>query len=132
MRERLKSKKGFTLAELLIVVAIIAILIAIMVPVFGTSREKAILEKDASNVRSAYSEAVMEAMASGTYDASGVLQVTLPKVDGLQCDVIITDESIMVVSRVNATNYEEIEVDSDVYITLNAADGNWIAQDLRS
>ena len=35
------NKKGFTLAELLIVVAIIAVLAAIAIPVFSTQMEKA-------------------------------------------------------------------------------------------
>ena len=41
MLQRIKSKKGFTLAELLIVVAIIAVLTAIAVPLFVTSLKKA-------------------------------------------------------------------------------------------
>ena len=36
-----KSRKGFTLAELLIVVAIIAVLVAVAIPVFGNQLEKA-------------------------------------------------------------------------------------------
>lgn len=36
-----RSKKGFTLAELLVVVAIIAILVAVSIPIFAAQREKA-------------------------------------------------------------------------------------------
>ena len=35
-----KNKKGFTLAELLIVVAIIAVLVAISIPIFTSQLEK--------------------------------------------------------------------------------------------
>ena len=35
-----KNKKGFTLAELLIVVAIIAVLVAISIPIFNSQLEK--------------------------------------------------------------------------------------------
>lgn len=45
------SKKGFTLAELLIVVAIIAILVAIAVPIFMGSLEKARLGVHKANAR---------------------------------------------------------------------------------
>ncbi len=52
------SRKGFTLAELLVVVAIIGVLIAIVVPTFGNSVEKAREAADVSNLRAAFSEAV--------------------------------------------------------------------------
>ncbi|MBR2697055.1 MAG: prepilin-type N-terminal cleavage/methylation domain-containing protein [Clostridia bacterium] len=49
-----KNNKGFTLAELLIVVAIIAVLVAIAIPVFTTQLEKSREATDVANVRSAY------------------------------------------------------------------------------
>ena len=48
------NKKGFTLAELLIVLAILAILIAIAIPVFSAQLENAKRQADHSNLRSAY------------------------------------------------------------------------------
>ena len=50
------SKKGFTLAELLIVVAIIAVLAAIAIPVFSSQLNKAKLAADHANIRSAYAQ----------------------------------------------------------------------------
>ena len=47
------NKKGFTLAELLIVVAIIAVLVAIAIPIFANQLEKSREATDAANVRSA-------------------------------------------------------------------------------
>ncbi len=52
------NKKGFTLAELLIVVAIIAVLVAIAIPVFTSQLEKSKKAVDEANIRSAYSEAM--------------------------------------------------------------------------
>ena len=49
-----KSKKGFTLAELLIVVAIISVLVAISIPIFTSQLKKAILAVDHSAMRDAY------------------------------------------------------------------------------
>ena len=48
------NKKGFTLAELLIVLAILAILIAIAIPVFSAQLENAKRQADHANLRSAY------------------------------------------------------------------------------
>ena len=65
---KLHSKKGFTLAELLIVVAIIAVLVAIAIPVFTSQLEKSREATDISNIRSAYAEVVAEYLASGADD----------------------------------------------------------------
>lgn len=47
------NKKGFTLAELLIVVAIIAVLVAVSVPVFNSKLERAREATDIANLRAA-------------------------------------------------------------------------------
>jgi len=57
-----KNNKGFTLAELLIVVAIIAVLVAIAIPVFGAQLEKSREATDAANIRSAYAEIMVKAI----------------------------------------------------------------------
>ena len=51
------NKKGFTLAELLIVVAIIGVLVAISIPIFTSQLEKSRDAVTLSNVRAAYAEA---------------------------------------------------------------------------
>lgn len=54
----MRSKKsGFTLAELLIVIAIIAILVSISIPIFVTQKKKAVLAVNQANGRSAFSAA---------------------------------------------------------------------------
>lgn len=58
------NNKGFTLAELLIVVAIIAVLTAIAIPVFTAQLEKAREATDAANLRSAYAEGMALALES--------------------------------------------------------------------
>lgn len=50
------NKKGFTLAELLVVVGIIAVLVAISIPVFSSQTEKAKQAVDLANIRSAYAQ----------------------------------------------------------------------------
>lgn len=61
-----KNKKGFTLAELLIVVAIIAVLVAISIPIFSTQLEKSRDAVTVSNLRAAYAEASAEYLTSSS------------------------------------------------------------------
>ena len=58
------NKKGFTLAELLIVVAIIAVLVAIGIPVFASQLEKSREAADAANIRAQYAQVMIEAITS--------------------------------------------------------------------
>ena len=58
-----ENKKGFTLAELLIVVAIIAVLVAISIPIFTTQLEKSREATDMANIRAAYAEVAASALA---------------------------------------------------------------------
>ena len=57
MKKLLKNKKGFTLMEMLIVVAIIVILVAISVPTFTANLDEAKQATDAANLRAAKSAA---------------------------------------------------------------------------
>ena len=52
MKKTLHNKKGFTLAELLIVVAIIAVLVAIAIPIFTSQLEKSRDAVSVANLRS--------------------------------------------------------------------------------
>lgn len=66
MKRKLKSSRGFTLAELLIVVAIIAVLVAIGIPIFTSQLERSREAVDLSEVRSAYAEVMMAAITGDT------------------------------------------------------------------
>lgn len=65
-----KSTKGFTLAELLIVVAIIAVLVAISIPVFTSQLHKARVAADWANVRAYYAELQYDFMETEKIDNS--------------------------------------------------------------
>ena len=64
------NKKGFTLAELLIVVAIIGVLVAIAIPVFTAQLEKSREATDLANVRSAYAEMMTQYL---TWDGTSTI-----------------------------------------------------------
>ena len=70
--KKFTNKKGFTLAELLIVVAIIAVLVAISIPIFTTQLNKAKYAADEANARSIYAELQADYLANG-----GTQKITL-------------------------------------------------------
>lgn len=72
MKKIRSSKKGFTLAELLIVVAIIGVLVGISIPIFTAQLEKSRLSTNQANARAAKAAAVAaymdnEKVVGGTY-----------------------------------------------------------------
>lgn len=66
MRPFLRNHKGFTLMEMLIVVAIIGVLVAVAIPMFGSQLEKSREAVDLANVRSAYAEVLAASMMGQT------------------------------------------------------------------
>lgn len=107
------NKKGFTLAELLVVVAIIAVLVAIAIPVFNGATEKAAKAADDANYRAAYAsiqianiddELLEDAPTGGEYfqtdgtwgtsDGAVKGQSTANKDKGLKCTVTGTKYSV--------------------------------------
>lgn len=65
-----KNTKGFTLAEVLIVVAIIAVLVAISIPIFTSQLHKARVATDWANVRAYYAELQYDFMETEKIDNS--------------------------------------------------------------
>ena len=63
---RMRENKGFTLAELLIVVAIIAVLVAIAIPIFSSQLEKAREATDEANIRAIYAELSADVLLENT------------------------------------------------------------------
>ena len=71
------NKKGFTLAELLIVVAIIAVLVAIAIPVFTSQLEKSKEATDLANIRAAYAEAMVQSLDNGGEGTKADVETTI-------------------------------------------------------
>ena len=117
-----KDNKGFTLMEMLIVVAIIAILIAIMIPTFNAQLEKSREAADAANIRAAYATVMVEYLDdSSTHSESVTLQQAT---DGWGDETIkknindlfgITDDSLTPLAGGTAT----VSVDATGKITLS-------------
>lgn len=81
------NKKGFTLAELLIVVAIIAVLAAIAIPIFTSQLAKSKTATDQANIRSGYAtvtaQALTDKVTTGTYYlySDGTVSTNKPSTD---------------------------------------------------
>ena len=76
LREKFQKNGGFTLIEMLIVVAIIAILIAVSIPMVSGALEKARQATDAANERAAKGEITVCFMADLTYDGTNKVKST--------------------------------------------------------
>ena len=69
------NKKGFTLIEMLVVIAIIAVLVSIIIPVVGNSTAKAKAATDAANLRSVKATLTIAAL---TEEPAALAEATAP------------------------------------------------------
>jgi len=124
-----KNNKGFTLAELLIVVAIIAVLVAIAIPVFTNQLEKSREATDIANVRSAYAQLVTTYLADGTQSTYNVAaRQTVSGWQGPSGTVVMqtkSGESTYSYAAVTSGNNYTIStsVDSNGDLTINVGGG---------
>ena len=75
-KNKKKEEEAFTLAELLVVVGIIAVLVAIAIPVFQSQLEKAREAADISSIRNAYAQMMLNA-TDGSAKADDTMEVEL-------------------------------------------------------
>lgn len=120
-----KNNKGFTLAELLIVVAIIAVLVAIAIPVFTNQLEKSREATDIANVRSAYADVMVQYLEDG--EAASMTVTARQKVPGWQTSpqpVIVTqingsEGSISFAAKTEGTYTVSLSVDASGVVTAS-------------
>ena len=103
-----ENKKGFTLAELLVVVAIIGILVAVSIPVFTSQLTKAKQATNLANLRAAKAAAVAEYLSS---DQAGDVTYNYNPAEGTVADA-------------NGAPDSEAEKSLDINATTNKVDGN--------
>lgn len=112
IKRRLHQKKGFTMMEMLIVVAIIAILIAVSVPIFTSQLDTAKKNTDMANQRAA------KAVAAATY-------LTKDKAaDTYDYDAV---NGILVDKNTKVTGYGKCSEHSGDYLIVTIADDGTIS-----
>ena len=132
-RTRKLMKQGFTLAELLIVVAIIAVLVAVAIPVFSAQLLKAKQATTLANFRSAKAEAA----AAFLLDEDVVYEEDWKCVEipGVKCPLSyeeLSDYLPTLVDELDITNgyawsTNSFEPGAELYIlfTINNDNGGW-------
>ena len=134
------KNKGFTLAELLIVVAIIGVLVAVSIPIFNSQLEKAKQATDLSNMRSAKAAAVAEWLTNSAsseqeyvYDAGAgrvyLKGETIPAGYGRSSTPVTSFSTVMTgasgTPNENGTaNYITVKIDMDGNVQLLWGTGN--------
>ena len=120
------NNKGFTLAELLIVVAIIAVLTAIAIPVFTTQLEKSREATDLSNIRALYAEVVAAGLTDPANAHSGSI-TEKQQVSGWATDSATTIAGVPI-NSISAANGAKVTVawhpasgTKDAYVTIGSA-----------
>ena len=120
------NNKGFTLAELLIVVAIIAVLTAIAIPVFTTQLEKSREATDLSNIRALYAEVVAAGLTDPANTHSGSI-TEKQQVSGWATDSNTTIAGVSI-NNISAANGADVVVtwhpasgSQDAYVTIGSA-----------
>ncbi|PKM64979.1 MAG: hypothetical protein CVU96_00015 [Firmicutes bacterium HGW-Firmicutes-20] len=87
--KKLLNKKGFTLIELIVVIAIIAILAAILIPALLDYINEANITRQQSNARSEYSRVVL--LVATKNEAAPASGAAFDVGDDLSCTATITD-----------------------------------------
>lgn len=74
----MKNNKGFTLIEMLVVIAIIAVLVSIVIPTVSSSTNKAKAATDAANLRSTMGQLNTVVATSGKMTADNAKDIPAP------------------------------------------------------
>ena len=109
-----QNKNGFTLMEMLIVIAIIAVLIAVAIPVFASQLEKAREATDLANVRSAYAQVSTEALL-GDSEATVTVNLKQKQADWQSVDPV----------NIGGIVHSKSQGDTKNWIGVAAPNGTW-------
>ncbi len=111
---KIKERNGFTLAELLIVVAIIAVLVAIAIPVFSAQLKSSQLATVTANARSAYAEYVADEMGKGSQPTISGVTTAVNSAISNGCSITVSTGKVTVSLSGASNSPMEFAIDSDI------------------
>ena len=131
----MKNKKGFTLIEMLVVIAIIAVLVAVIIPTVSKTTDKAAAAADAANLRSVlgYMNSVLMTDEMEIEEAVQNYDPPASKLhEGAELYVLYTVPGVIDVYYVDGSNYYGLDYLSDIAETgetsmeaTASATGSW-------
>ena len=117
------NKKGFTLAELLVVVAIIGVLVAISIPIFTSQLEKSRDAVSVANIRAAYAEAQTLVLTGKDGETSGRATLTI-KTSGTDDYYSVAVTGVDIVGTKDSDNWSGLAAELPFATQLGAETGN--------
>ena len=113
----MRSKKGFTLIEMLVVIAIIAVLVSVIIPTVTSATDKAEAAADAANLRStlgALNSEILINQESADVFVAAMSPAESKYAPGAQLYAVFTVPGIIDVYYVDGSNYYGLDYLSDV------------------
>lgn len=124
MNEMHNKNEGFTLVELIIVVAIMGVLIALLAPVYARHVEKSRETVDIANVRSAYAEIMAEVMDEDASNIVKVVKLKQKRDDWQAFDPVVIAGKTHYKSEKDTDNWKGIPVaNGECEVSYNEATG---------
>lgn len=120
MRKVFKSKEGFTLIELMVVLAVLGILAAVAIPRFNDMRGKATLVKAKNELKQVQTALELYYAENNSYPAA---DATLTGTDGILNDYIISGDLTGY-----AFNYSKTTSDYEIEVTYDTNKKVWITR----
>ena len=124
MNEMHNKNEGFTLVELIIVVAIMGVLIALLAPSYARHVEKSRETVDIANVRSAYAEIMAEVMDEDASNIVKVVKLKQKRDDWQAFDPVVIAGKTHYKSEKDTDNWKGIPVaNGECEVSYNEATG---------
>lgn len=118
---RKDKKKGFTLVELIVVIAILATLALILVPAITGYVSKANKSKNEANARSVYTTAMLVNAVEGPFESEDTLKNAVldfdSTLDGTKIKITLTNDK----NTVASVTYEDVTFDGKVFTEASGA-----------